>query len=94
MRPRSRCAAGFDHSAGASGGLLGRQKNGPEQALGRSRRGLNTKIHAATIDENCAVALHLPAGQAHDGRQSESLYPENVLESAALSALSISRPAS
>jgi len=34
------------------------------------------------------VALHLTAGQAHDGRQFESLYgsldPDNVLESAAL----------
>ena len=35
-----------------------------------------------------AVALHLTAGQAHDGRQFETLYesldPENVLEFAAL----------
>jgi putative transposase len=49
---------------------------------------LSTKIHAATIDENCSVALHLTPGHAHDGRQFESLYeslPEdNVLESAAL----------
>jgi putative transposase len=49
---------------------------------------LSTKIHAATIDENCAVALHLTPGQAHDGRQFESLYEslpaDNVLESAAL----------
>ena len=56
--------------------------------MGRSRGGLSTKIHAATIDENCAVALHLTPGQAHDGRQFESLYesldPDNVLESAAL----------
>ena len=56
--------------------------------MGRSRGGLSTKIHAATIDENCSVALHLTAGQAHDGRQFESLYesldPDNVLESAAL----------
>jgi len=56
--------------------------------LGRSRGGLSTKIHAATLDENCAVALHLTAGQAHDGRQFESLYEslpvDNVLESAAL----------
>ncbi len=62
------------------------QKKGGDQALGRSRGGLSTKIHAATIDENCSVALHLTAGHAHDGRQFESLYesldPENVLESA------------
>ena len=49
---------------------------------------MSTKIHAATIDENCSVALHLSEGQAHDGRQFESLYEslpaDNVLESAAL----------
>ncbi len=45
-------------------------------------------MHAATIDENCSVALHLTEGQAHDGRQFEALYEsleaDNVLESAAL----------
>ena len=85
------------HAAGAP------KKNGGDQALGRSRGGFSTKIHAATLDENCnspsgqpplvpsaasAVALHLTAGQAHDGRQfetlSESLDPEHVLEFAAL----------
>jgi transposase len=64
------------------------KKNGSDQALGRSRGGLSTKIHAATIDENCSVALHLTPGHAHDGRQFEALYeslsPENVLESAAM----------
>ena len=49
---------------------------------------MSTKIHAATINEDCAVALHLTPGQAHDGRQFESLYEsldrDNVLESAAL----------
>ena len=49
---------------------------------------MTTKIHAATNDENCSVALHLTPGQAHDGRQFESLYEsldcDNVLESAAL----------
>ena len=68
--------------------LRARQKNGTDQALGRSRGGLSTKIHAATIDENCSVALHLSAGSAHDGRQFETLYesldPDNVLESAIL----------
>ena len=66
----------------------GAPKKTAPAALGRSRGGLSTKIHAATIDENCAVALHLTPGQAHDGRQFEALYesldPENVLESAAL----------
>jgi len=48
----------------------------------------STKLHAATLDENCAVALHLTAGHAHDGRQFEALYEslevDNVLEFAAL----------
>ena len=56
--------------------------------MGRSRGGWSTKLHAATLDENCAVALHLTAGHAHDGRQFEALYesldPDNVLEFAAL----------
>ena len=63
-------------------------KNGGDQALGRSRGGLSTKIHAATIDENCSVALQLTAGHAHDSRQFESLYesldPDNVLQSATM----------
>lgn len=49
---------------------------------------MSTKIHAATIDENCSVALHLTPGQAHDGRQFETLFEslprENVLEAAML----------
>ena len=65
-----------------------KKKTAGDQALGRSRGGFSTKIHAATIDENCAVALHLTAGQAHDGRQFEALYEslpaDNVLEAAAL----------
>src|SRR3954468_9405030 len=79
---------GFDHGARAPACRGRAKKNGADQALGRSRGGYSTKIHAATIDENCAVALHLTPGQAHDGRQFESLYesldPDNVLESAAL----------
>lgn len=86
--PSPRFVRGFDDGAGASACRRRAKKNGPDQALGRSRGGLSTKIHAATIDENCAVALHLTPGQAHDGRQFESLYesldPDNVLESAAL----------
>ena len=49
---------------------------------------MSTKIHAATIDEYCSVALHLTPGQAHDGRQFEVLYEsldaDNVLQSASL----------
>ena len=88
LRGRPRFAPGFDHGASASACGGRAKKNAGDQALGRSRGGFSTKIHAATIDENCAVALHLTAGQAHDGRQFETLYEslpvDNVLESAAL----------
>ena len=88
FRRRPRSALGFDHGARASARRRRAKKNGGDQALGRSRGGWGTKIHAATLDENCAVALHLTAGQAHDGRQFEALYesldPDNVLEFAAL----------
>jgi putative transposase len=88
LRPSPRIALGFDHGARPSARRRRAKKNGPDQALGRSRGGFSTKIHAATLDENCAVALHLTAGQAHDGRQFEALYDsleaDNVLEFAAL----------
>jgi transposase len=88
FRPGAWIVSGFhDHTCASSRGRR-TQKNGGDQALGRSRGGFSTKIHAATINENCAVALHLTAGHAHDGRQFECLYesidPDNVLESAAL----------
>ena len=86
--PGAGLAPGFHDRARASSRGRRTQKNGGDQALGRSRGGFSTKIHAATINENCAVALHLTAGQAHDGRQFECLYEsleaDNVLESAAL----------
>ena len=88
LRRSARRARGFDDGARPSARRGRAKKNGGDQALGRSRGGFSTKIHAATLDENCAVALHLTAGQAHDGRQFEVLYesldPENVLEFAAL----------
>ena len=40
-----------------------------DHALGRSRGGLSTKIHALTILLTCAVALSLTAGQAGDNPQ-------------------------
>src|SRR6187401_2075756 len=63
--PGAGAVHGFDDGARASPCGRRTQKNGPEQALGRSRGGWTTKIHAATIDENCSVALQLTPGQAH-----------------------------
>ena len=51
---------------GTSARCWGAQKNGPDQALGRSRGGLTTKLHAATTDEDTAVGLSLTCGQRHD----------------------------
>ncbi len=89
LRRGPRLTPGFDHGESASPcGWRVKKKDPSDQALGRSRGGLSTKIHAATLDENCAVAVHLTPGQAHDGRQFESLYeslaPDNVLEAAIL----------
>jgi putative transposase len=88
FRPGAPFVRGLDDGPGAPARRGGSQKNGSDQALGRSRGGFSTKIHAATISETCAVALHFTPGQAHDGRQFEPLYeslePENVLESATL----------
>jgi transposase len=88
LRRRAWPASGFDDGARPSARRRRAKKNGGDQAWGRSRGGWSTKLHAATLDENCAVALHLTAGHAHDGRQFEALYesldPDNVLEFAAL----------
>lgn len=56
--------------------------------MGRSRGGLTTKIHAATLDENRSVVVQLTPGQASDCAQFDSVYDalpkDNVLEAAAL----------
>ncbi len=88
LRPSPSSVEGLHNGASPPARGRSTKKNGGDQALGCSRGGLSTKIHAATIDENCSVALHLTAGHAHDGRQFESLYesldPDNVLESATM----------
>jgi transposase len=88
LRRGARSFPGLHDGARTSTRRRGAKKNVGDQALGRSRGGFSTKIHAATLDENCAVALHLTAGQAHDGRQFEALYEslaaDNVLEAAML----------
>ena len=50
------------HASGASKKSGGQQK----QAMGRSRGGLTTKLHAACADDRTAVSLCLSAGQSHD----------------------------
>ncbi|MFT3992034.1 MAG: IS5 family transposase [Luteolibacter sp.] len=64
------------------------KKNGGDQALGRSRGGLTTKIHAACVDEIRSVGLILSPGQNADCRHFDELFDtldkDNVLEASAL----------
>jgi transposase len=52
--------------------VLAREKNGP-QAIGRSRGGLTTKIHALVDALGNPVELMLTPGQAHDLTCAESI---------------------
>ncbi|NHN90338.1 IS5 family transposase [Acetobacter conturbans] len=58
------------HSAGA------RKKGGADQAIGRSRGGLTTKIHAIVDAAGKAVALSLTPGQRADITEAEPLLDE------------------
>ncbi|WHZ15758.1 MAG: Mobile element protein [Nitrospira sp.] len=57
------------HSAGA------RKKNGP-QAIGRSKGGLSTKIHATVDALGNPLGVHLSAGQASDLEGADVLLPQ------------------
>jgi transposase len=56
---------------------VGHKKNGP-QALGRSRGGLTTKIHAAVEGLGNLAAFILTGGQEHDSTQAEALIDESA----------------
>jgi transposase len=51
----------------------GHQKNDEPQALGRSRGGFSTKIHATVDGLGYPLRLQLTAGQAHDITQAQAL---------------------
>lgn len=62
----------LDHRARACFG--GRSKRGQdEQALGRSRGGFTTKIHAKADASGAIIAFDLTGGEAFDGRRFETL---------------------
>ena len=42
------------------------QKNDPRRYIGRSRRGLTTRIHVSVNDAGLPLRTHLIPGQAHD----------------------------
>lgn len=61
------------HAAGAKGGQL-------NQALGRSRGGFSTKIHAVVDALGYPVELKLTAGQMHDCLSAEELVKDKYAE--------------
>src|SRR3954462_9954310 len=58
------------HSAGA------RKKGGEDQAIGRSRGGLSTKIHATVDALGNPTGFHLTGGQEHDLAGADALLPD------------------
>src|SRR4051812_38888452 len=58
------------HSAGA------RKKGGEDQAIGRSKGGLSTKIHTTVDALGNPTGFHLTPGQAHDLEGADALLPE------------------
>ena len=60
----------------------GRQKSGNEEAIGRSRGGLSTKIHARVDALGNPTGFALSPGQAHDLDGADALLPD--LEAAIL----------
>lgn len=64
----------FDHCAGAPA-QRGGEKNRGCQAIGRSRGGLSTKIHATTDALGNPTGFHLTPGQAHDLEGTDALLP-------------------
>jgi transposase len=54
----------------------GRQKKGEDQAIGRSRGGLSTKIHALVAALGNPLAFILTPGQVHDLVGADALLPQ------------------
>jgi transposase len=73
---------GLDHRPGAPARGRGAQKNGgaEAEALGRSRGGFGTKIHAAVNGLGLPVKLVLTPGQAADVKQAAALLEGVPLE--------------
>ena len=62
----------FDAHQGASLSF-GRKRGEQKQAIGRSRGGRNTKIHALADAKGRLIAILLTGGEAHDGPLAERL---------------------
>ena len=74
MSPTAHLLQMFDLDHRARSCLGGRSKGGQEgQALGRSRGGFTTKIHAKSDASGDIIAFDLTGGEAPDGRHFETL---------------------
>ena len=58
----------------------GAQKDGADQAIGRSRGGLGTKIHTMVDALGNPVGFHLTGGEAHDMVGADHLLPDMQAE--------------
>ena len=56
--------------------MLEHKKTGDDQAIGRSRGGLSTKIHTTCDALGNPTGFYLTAGQAHDLDGADALLPE------------------
>ncbi len=60
--------------------MPGPKKDGQDQAIGRSKGGLSTKIHAIVDALGNPTAFFLTAGQAHDLEGADALLPHMQAE--------------
>src|SRR3954451_10997094 len=66
----------LNHCAGSSARGRRPQKVGPDQAIGRSKGGLTTTIHALVDALGNPVGFHLTGGQEHDLAGADAFLPE------------------
>src|SRR5260370_12184991 len=67
---------GEEHGGGQSAKCRGPKKDGEDQAIGRSKGGLSTKIHALVDALGNPLAFFLTPGQAHDLQGADALLPQ------------------
>ena len=69
-RPSTR---GLGQKGGSGASLAAPSQAGPERAIGRSRGGLTTKIHAVVSGSGAPRVLKPTKGQAHDGKSASDM---------------------
>ena len=74
--PQRRGRSGFERKISNRWGAQKKGGGSDDQALGRSRGGLSTKIHAASVSESQVLGLILTGGQAGDAPVGEERLAE------------------